>query len=100
MPEYRPTFSPAIRTAVYVGALVANVLGGLAFVVLVTLEVMPIDKAALIFAALLWAIGTVASSMGVAYRPTRPDAAATLEPAYDPKYDVEGDEGLPTAWRA
>lgn len=88
MNDYRPTFSPAARTAIYVGALIINVLGGLGFVVLVTLELVPLDRAVAIFAALMWALGTVASATGTAYRPTRPDAAQTL--GYDPRY-MEGD---------
>jgi len=88
--DYQPTFSPGTRTAIYVSSLVINVLGGLAFVILTTLELVQVEKAAIIFAALVWALGTVASATGTAYRPTRPDAAATLQPApYDPKYIEE-----------
>ncbi len=94
-PGYVPTFSARTRTAVYVGALLANVVIMAVLAVLLILEVVPTVTAIALCAVAAWAILTISNGFAVGYRPTRPDVLATLDNAavlhdgtwYDPKRD-------------
>lgn len=77
---YTPTFSPTVRSIVYVGALIANVAIMATLAVLLILGVMPTDTAVALCAVAAWAILTISNGFAVGYRPTRPDILNTLDP--------------------
>lgn len=70
---YTPTFSPKVRTVVYVLALVLSLLTGLVVTLLITFDVLALAKGGVIVGAVGLACGGLAGGFGVAYRPTRAD---------------------------
>lgn len=72
---YTPTFSPKLRTIVYVLALVLSILTSLVVTLLVTFDLLALAKGGVIVGAVGLACGALAGGFGVAYRPTRSDNA-------------------------
>ena len=80
MDEYVPTFTPAVRTRVYVGALIVDVLAFVVCGILAVLEIVDAVQVLAIGGIVATGTGLVTKGMAVAYRPTRPDIRADGRP--------------------
>ena len=77
---YTPTFSPGVRSIVYVGPPIANLAIKTTLAALLILGIMPTATAVALCAVAAWAILTISNGFAVGYRPTRPDILNTLDP--------------------
>lgn len=74
---YVPTFTPAVRTKVYIGCVIADVVTLIGVSIPAILGALDPVEAVAIGGVLSTANGLVAKAMAVAYRPTRPEVGTT-----------------------